>query len=223
MAQHGGSTAVEQFDWVSARSTVASQFCRAYQRCISTIRKFRHEESMWLLLITCQINASILQLPDSPLVPTNITSTVQINNSTATSPSTSTSSIPSSNTSKHLGLSTGAKAGIGAGVGVGIALLLGIILFWLLRRKKNKSAGRFGTNPPSYDGWSTNVNKDNQNMEEASRVPLVEAHSEMAVEAPSNPGRYELAGDFERYGEVMSPGASPTSERTMVEPDRRFA
>lgn len=177
---------------------------------------------MWLLLIISQLNANILQLPGSPLVPTNITSTVQLNSSTATSPSTSTSSISSSNTSKHSGLSIGAKAGIGAGVGVGVALLLGLILFWLLHRKKNNSAGRFRSNPPSYDGWSINANKDSQNMEEASRVPLVEAHSEVAVEAPSNPGRYELAGDFERYGEVMSPGSSPTSERTMIEPGGRF-
>jgi len=58
-------------------------------------------------------------------------------------------------------------------------------------------------------------------MQEAARIPLVEAYSEAAVEAPSNPARYELEGDQQRRhdGGMTSEGgsSSPRSERTFVE------
>jgi len=39
-------------------------------------------------------------------------------------------------------------------------------------------------------------------------MPLVEAHSEAAVEAPSNPARYELPTEFNRHGEIASENGS---------------
>jgi hypothetical protein len=64
--------------------------------------------------------------------------------STATTTSTSTSTSTTSDTSSATGgpssgLSTGAKAGIGVGVGVGGALLLGVLVWVLLLRKKKAS------------------------------------------------------------------------------------
>jgi LPXTG-motif cell wall-anchored protein len=74
---------------------------------------------------------------------------------TATATTTSTRRNTPTSTDRNgqaSGLSTGAKAGIGVGIALGALLLLGFILFFLRRRRKNRKVAEETVPPQEYTG-----------------------------------------------------------------------
>lgn len=109
-------------------------------------------------------------------------------------------SVGSGNKSKG-GLSTGAKAGIGVGAALGVLLIIGLIAFFLLRRRRQKKelGSGYKTQPSSNtymvdketQGRVTESPTSPYSDENQQRVPLTDI--ETAREAPATQAPYEDA------------------------------
>ncbi|CZR60156.1 uncharacterized protein PAC_10052 [Phialocephala subalpina] len=143
------------------------------------------------VLATARATPSTVSLPDS--ASTNASET-----GSASSDGTP-GSTPSSYSGSSSGLSTGAKAGIGVGVALGVILIAAAAGFFLLRRRKTKSAvnGNAGSVPPAY-GVEEVKYPQNEQYGQANYPPQTpaqqyhEVSSDATYEMPAGEARHEL-------------------------------
>jgi hypothetical protein len=101
----------------------------------------------------------------------------------SSTPSSAASSQPASsdNITTNKGLSTGAKAGIGIGIAVVLLVLLGLVVWWFVRRR------RLTRNTTEPDNGAT-ANSDKTFAQEKDATHHAELEAKYAP-------RYELGGD----------------------------
>ncbi|KAI8629799.1 hypothetical protein F5Y19DRAFT_432019 [Xylariaceae sp. FL1651] len=88
-----------------------------------------HGVNAWGIALLSTPASSTSTVSTTVITPTSRSTT---SNTIGTSTSTSPTLVP---TSSGQGLSTAAEAGIGVGVGIAALVILGLLMFWLLRRK----------------------------------------------------------------------------------------
>jgi hypothetical protein len=101
-------------------------------------------------------------------------------------------------THKTSGLSTGAKAGIGAGVAVGGIIIICILVFWCLRRRKQK-------NVPQIDTTGERMGADNNNPQDYALSPQSEVAGAGWSQELASSQKVELPGDGKGH-QVELPG-----------------
>lgn len=112
------------------------------------------------------------------------------------------STTGSGDATSHHGLSTGAKVGIIVPVVVVVLALLGLLSWWVMRRRKQKHTRvqAVDAENDSDSGLVANEMDDIKKQPADYYAPLVEAPSESPLaEAPSESVSRELEGDQPRY------------------------
>ncbi|KAM0327117.1 hypothetical protein ACHAQA_006247 [Verticillium albo-atrum] len=123
--------------------------------------------------------------------------------------STTTTESTSSSTESSSGLSSGAYIGIGIGAALGGVLIIGLLVWWLLRRKRaqRQTQARGDSMPPSQVQAQQDPYAQTQQMHQGQQFPHAQGHQTQVFEAGhGDPRRVELDGQdgAPKIGELES-------------------